>query len=252
MIKRAGFKDYYECEICGKLFEDADCKVEIIDLEKWKAEGGNGYIAPLESESCTVTFNMNGHGTQVPSQTVEKGKVATNPTDPTAEGWTFGGWYTDDTCQSLYDFSTPINTNLMLHAKWTENPVGPTPTITPEEAYVVVGQQATFTVQASGEGLSYQWYIDRNDGRGWKKLKDATGTSYTTSVVDLDCDGFKYGCLVTDQYGNETKSNVAVLHVSAQPIPPKTGDTSRPILWLMMGTMSVLAILLIRRREAKD
>ena len=45
----AGYKDYYECS-CGKCFEDAACMVEITDLAKWKAEGGNGYIAPLSDK----------------------------------------------------------------------------------------------------------------------------------------------------------------------------------------------------------
>ncbi len=124
-----------------------------------------------------------------------------------------------------------------------------TPIITPEEARVTVGQRAAFTVQASGEDLRYQWYINRNDGSDWKELNDAIGSSYTTAVVDLACDGFRYCCLVTDQYGNEAKSNIAVLHVFEQPISPETGDSSRLILWLMMSMLSVLTILLIHRRK---
>ena len=42
----AGWKDYFEC-ICGKLFEDVNGTIPIDNLETWKAEGGNGYIAPL-------------------------------------------------------------------------------------------------------------------------------------------------------------------------------------------------------------
>ncbi len=42
----AGWKDYYKCD-CGKLFEDAACKVEITDLDAWKAEGGNGYLPKI-------------------------------------------------------------------------------------------------------------------------------------------------------------------------------------------------------------
>ena len=47
----AGYKAYYECkdsdDACGALFEDAEGKTPIDDLAAWKAEGGNGYIAPL-------------------------------------------------------------------------------------------------------------------------------------------------------------------------------------------------------------
>ena len=52
----AGFKDYYTCS-CGLAFEDATCNIEIVDLDAWKAEGGNGYIAPT------------GHGETEPSET---------------------------------------------------------------------------------------------------------------------------------------------------------------------------------------
>ena len=48
-LESAGFKSYYKCG-CGKLFEDATCKVEITDLDAWKAQGGAGYIAKLEEE----------------------------------------------------------------------------------------------------------------------------------------------------------------------------------------------------------
>ncbi len=44
----AGYKDYYECN-CGIFFEDENGAVEIGDeaaLIVWKAESGNGYIAP--------------------------------------------------------------------------------------------------------------------------------------------------------------------------------------------------------------
>ncbi len=45
----AGFKEYYKCD-CDKFFEDATCNKEITDIEKWKAEGGNGYLPKLESK----------------------------------------------------------------------------------------------------------------------------------------------------------------------------------------------------------
>ena len=49
----AGWKDYYECKDnegalgCGVLFEDADGNTPIDNLDTWKAQNGNGYIAQL-------------------------------------------------------------------------------------------------------------------------------------------------------------------------------------------------------------
>lgn len=68
----------------------------------------------------TVSFDVQGHGTAPESQTVNDGETATEPTAPTAEGWTFGGWYTDAACTAEYDFATPVTVNLTLYAKWTE------------------------------------------------------------------------------------------------------------------------------------
>ena len=68
----------------------------------------------------TVTFNSNG-GSAVSSQTVTAGEKATEPSSPTKQGYTFGGWYTSDALTTEWDFSTDtVNSNITLYAKWTE------------------------------------------------------------------------------------------------------------------------------------
>ncbi len=67
----------------------------------------------------TVTFNSNG-GSSVSSQTVEEGEKASKPTDPTRDGYTFGGWYTDSACTQAYDFNTEVSGNITLYAKWVD------------------------------------------------------------------------------------------------------------------------------------
>ena len=118
----------------------------------------------------------------------------------------------------------------------------------PTDQFVVEGQRAEFSIEATGAGLTYQWYINRNDGRGWRDIEGAIGAVYITSVTDLECDGFQYGCLITDQYGNTLKSDVAVLHVSKVPVLPETGDSSTPMLWLAMSILSMAGILLLRKK----
>ena len=75
------------------------------------------------AETYTVLFNVNGHGTAPTSQTVNLGGFVTKPTDPTADGYTFNGWYTDSACTSAYKFSSAVNSNLTLYALWTANDV---------------------------------------------------------------------------------------------------------------------------------
>lgn len=65
----------------------------------------------------TVTFNSNG-GSPVRAQEVNEGETATRPTDPTKGGHTFVNWYTENTHENVYDFSTPVVANITLYAKW--------------------------------------------------------------------------------------------------------------------------------------
>ncbi|MDY4850326.1 MAG: InlB B-repeat-containing protein [Paludibacteraceae bacterium] len=73
------------------------------------------------SSTYTVTFHANGHGLRPEPQNVESGKTASIPTPPTAEGYTFAGWYTEKECTNAYNFETPVTAELHLYAKWTQN-----------------------------------------------------------------------------------------------------------------------------------
>ena len=75
------------------------------------------------SGGVNVSFET-GEGSKVDFQTTADGKLV-KPTDPTRDGYTFGGWYTDEACTQAYDFSTPVTADLTLYAKWTKNAVNP-------------------------------------------------------------------------------------------------------------------------------
>jgi uncharacterized repeat protein (TIGR02543 family) len=69
--------------------------------------------------SYAVNFDSNG-GSTVTSQSVSYDGTATAPTSPTMTGYTFAGWYTDNTTFSnAFDFTTPITGDITLYAKWT-------------------------------------------------------------------------------------------------------------------------------------
>lgn len=117
-------------------------------------------IASLRGSTTTytVTFNMNGHGSQVQAQTVQAGGKATQPTSPTATGWTFGGWYTNSSCTTAYNFNTAVNSNITLYAKWTA--VGETYSVT----YNLTHCNSTNTATAVAEEESYTTKISANSG----------------------------------------------------------------------------------------
>lgn len=72
------------------------------------------------NEIYTVTFNVGRHGTAPTAQTVENGGKATKPENPTAKGWRFDGWYTDEKCTARCDFDKAVTANTTLYAKWTQ------------------------------------------------------------------------------------------------------------------------------------
>lgn len=75
------------------------------------------------SGGVKVSFET-GEGSKVDFQTTADGKLV-KPADPTRDGYTFAGWYTDEACTQAYDFSTPVTADLTLYAKWTKNAVNP-------------------------------------------------------------------------------------------------------------------------------
>lgn len=55
------------------------------------------------------------------SQNVTYNGTADDPGKLTAEGYTFIGWYTDDTYDTEFDFTKPIKRNTTVYAKWEKN-----------------------------------------------------------------------------------------------------------------------------------
>ena len=82
--------------------------------------GDTTIYAKWTANDCEVSF-VTEHGDAPTSQNVPYNKTATNPGELTAEGYTFIGWYTDHTCTTEFDFSTPITGDTKVYAKWEKN-----------------------------------------------------------------------------------------------------------------------------------
>ena len=63
-----------------------------------------------------VTFDSIG-GTEIGKIIVKEDGTIEKPADPKKDGYKFDGWYYDG---SLFDFSTPITSDIKLEAKWVE------------------------------------------------------------------------------------------------------------------------------------
>ena len=172
----------------------------------------------------TVSFEMNSHGDQIAAQTVNEGAKATKPTDPTASGWTFDGWYADATFSAAFDFDTAIAADTTIYAKWTANSVTP-----PTPANYTV----TFNMNGHGTQVAAQTVEDGNKAT---KPADPTASGYTFGGWYADATfstKFDFNSAITANttvYAKWTKNSVA----PTDPTTPQTGDNSNMFLWIVL------------------
>ena len=93
----------------------------------------------------------------------------------------------------------------------------------PVDLEITYGENLSFSVEASGTGLTYRWEIDANDGNGFVDLEDENGTGYFGSktanlsfsaTTPVAFNGLKYRVIVTNSSGQSVISDVASLTVN--------------------------------------
>jgi hypothetical protein len=152
---------------------------QVVDSVRIFSEKGNTCVvqSPFEGSCITVTRSDN----QRPVATVHD-----------EEEFTF-----DTIAGVAYDIT---------RAECTPAPAGsPVITAHPVDTTVVLPVTATFTVSATGRGLSYQWQKNRVD------IPGSTAPTYTTPVTTLWDIGSAYRCVVSNSVGM-TRSNPGILN----------------------------------------
>ncbi|MGN1131609.1 MAG: InlB B-repeat-containing protein, partial [Ruminococcus sp.] len=135
-------------------------------------------------------------------QTVTSGGMATVPTPPTAEGWTFSGWYTETACTNEYDFDTPVTANLDLYAKWVENTSS---TVSDDIISVLKGEKIMFYV---GEYTSWnQSTVYLNTTASSSGSTSVSLDLYTSTSPGPGSDRFNYVTLPAAKYYVTHKSD---------------------------------------------
>ena len=74
----------------------------------------------------------------------------------------------------------------------------------PHSHGVLVGQTATFSVEASGDTLTYQWYLNDNPIGG------ATDSIYTSPITTLAHNGEQFYVIVSNTHGKDTSKTVTL------------------------------------------
>ena len=105
-------------------------------------------------------------------------------------------------------------------------------TTQPQSVTAKAGDTVTFTVKATGIGLSYQWYVKKEGASDWTLWKGHT-TAATSAIANDSWNGMKVRCVIKDSSGKKQESNAATvtlkkaLTITAQPrsVTAKPGDT---------------------------
>ena len=79
--------------------------------------GGITLYAKWNEKSYTLTYETDG-GTVIPSSINQYNHPILEPSNPTKDEFVFGGWFTDDTYQTPFTFSSMPNHDLTIYAKW--------------------------------------------------------------------------------------------------------------------------------------
>ncbi len=154
---------------------------------QWETDaGGGGYSAISGATSTTLNLSDVGNGDEGNYRLVIEGVCFDDTTD---------------------EVSLTVQDSITITSQ-------------PSSTTVCEGDDATFSVTATGEApISYQWYT--NAGGSWSSISGATSSSYTITDVSLSDDG-DYRLEVSNGCGTK-QSDVATLTVN-----PATEITSHP------------------------
>ena len=126
------------------------------------------------------------------------------------------------------DYETAIDENSKVVLKTKTAVEAPLIIKQPQPVSVKVGETATFTVEAAGEGLSYQWMVDKNDNRGFVDIAGATSESYTLNAISKEYSRYRYQCMVSNLSGHVI-SDCVTLTVTEDAAPtPNPNPTPTP------------------------
>ena len=171
----------------------------------------------------TITATAGANGSISPSGKVEVVEGADQAFSITAnEGYEIESLKVDGAAVSTatsYTF-TNVRAAHTIEATFKQKITVEKPSIgkQPQNVSVKAGEQATFTVKATGTDLTYQWQINRNNGKGFVDITGADKASYTTGVADMLCNGYKYQCVISNSAGSVT-TNAATLTVTESTTP---------------------------------
>ncbi|SCX63262.1 Listeria/Bacterioides repeat-containing protein [Lysinibacillus fusiformis] len=179
-----------------------------------------------------LTFQAYG-GSLTPSQIVDHNGKVTAPSDPTREGYIFGGWYKESAQNNLWDFATDVVTkDTTLYAKWNIaqyhlafNSDGGT--VVPSQ-FIAHNKKGRIPPTPTKEGYTFGgWYKESTLTNQWDFYKDAV-TKDTTLHAKWDVAQVTQYELAFNPHGGTVVPSQLVAYKSKgnePPAPTKEGYT---------------------------
>lgn len=166
------------------------------------------------------------HGAPPTSQNVKYNGTADDPGKLTEEGYTFDGWYTDDTYSTEFDFTQPIKRNTTVYAKWTSKDYEVS--FITEHGNAPTSQNVTYNGTAkdpgtlTAEGYTFiGWYTDENRTIEFDFTKLITGDTKVYAKWE------KNAPVLPDTYALNVSG--AFVYVDGVDVTASAGDTSLPL-----------------------
>ena len=157
-------------------------------------------------EGNTATFSVSASGSSLSYQWQKNGSAITNATS--ASYTTPATTLADSGATFQCVVTNPGGRVTSGSATLSVAPAAPKITVQPSDQAAPQGTAVTFSIQASGSNLTYQWQ------KNGAPITGATGQNYTTAPVTLADNGAKFLCVVSNSTGSVT-SNQANLTVNA-------------------------------------
>ena len=194
-LQKAGWESnsenhWHVCSRCGQIL---DGSYHAHTFYNGQCTGCGRYLV-----SYDITFETNGADQVIPSQNIKGGLTVSEPSSITKEHYHLDGWCSNKELTVVYDFSSPVNENMTLYAKWSYSE------IIPGSGVYYPGYWATFTWKDPDyEGFDhcvvapggFEWAIEMGGG-----TTIAAGTqSYT--ITGTLVEEYLYVCTV-DSKGN--------------------------------------------------
>ena len=195
----------------------------VFDADTTNAPNVLELVAKWDINQYTIKF-VSDHGSFA-DQTIEHGKLIETDklTIPEVEGYTFDGWYTDDTYSTEFDFTKPIKSNTTVYAKWTANDYYVS--FFTEHGDPPTSQNVTYNGTAkdpgtlTAEGYTFDgWYTDDTYSTEFDFTKPITGDTKVYAKWE------KNAPVLPDTY--ELNVSGAFVYVDGVDVTASAGDTS--------------------------